>query len=165
MNYKDVVVEENWGNSYMVKVKGVEEPLLLCVGADTPDGTICLHEVGWDGKEYFEKDIVEILSECEYEEEDDYEDEDNIDWKMLENYMVQPNVFEYGSKEDLNQIVSWLDQPNISHDSFYNGTYEQYVENLDKEYGIVFYWCEYDDYSLGDGLRHFIKIISGAKIV
>ena len=59
--------------------------------------------------------------------------------------------------------MSW-ELPN----DFKYGIYSDgnYLDSQEKDYGIVFYWSEYDDFSCyGDGFTHHIKVISGVKKV
>ena len=73
-----------------------------------------------------------------------------------EKYLIQQDVYRYNSKDELTDIRVALDEP------FIDGGDKKIV--LSKDFGVVFYWNEYDDFSCyGDGFIHRVKIIDGVK--
>ena len=83
---------------------------------------------------------------------------DSMDFKSIEKYLIQEDVYQYKSKDELTEILVALNEPII------DGSGKKMV--LSKDFGIVFYWSEYDDFSCyGDGFTHRVKIIEGVKLV
>ena len=106
-------------------------------------------------KYYREGEIAEILHEVEFEDEvsDHW---DSMDFKSIEKYLIQEDVYQYKSKDELTDILVALNKPII------DGSGKKMV--LSKDFGVVFYWSEYDDFSCyGDGFIHRVKIIEGVK--
>lgn len=166
LNYKDLVQPTNDGKVFLCKVNkgGFIQELELQVYWDGEHLTQLYNYTDQnDFNEVTEHTVLEIISEVIVEDyEDDEHDTDNIMWKELEEfYMVDDNVFAYSSRDELDQIIKYLDEPIIS-DTGYENNYDHLFKH---EYGLVFYWSEYDDFSCyGDGFTHYTKIISGAKI-
>ena len=117
-----------------------------------------------DLKEYLESDVEEVLELIEFEWYDEHEDSfDNIDLKSIEKYLIDDDVYQYSNTEELDEILKALDQPIIKCAGWKEE--QKYLNSLDKDFGIVVYWSEYDDFSCyGDGFTHYVKIISGVKI-
>ena len=73
-------------------------------------------------------------------------------------------TWQYSNREELEQIIKALDNPIISGGGWRDEDVVKYLDSQEKDYGIVFYWSEYDDFSCyGDGFTHHIKVISGVK--
>ena len=111
-------------------------------------------------KYYRENEVAKIIKEVEFEDEDsDYWDSfDSMDFKSIEKYLIQDDVYQYKSKDELAEILVALNEPII------DGNSKKSV--LSQDFGIVFYWSEYDDFSCyGDGFTHRVKIIEGVKLV
>ena len=109
-------------------------------------------------KYYREGEIAEILHEVEFEDEDSdhWDSFDNMDFKSIEKYLIQKDVYRYNSKDELTDILVALDEP------FIDGGDKKIV--LSRDFGVVFYWSEYDDFSCyGDGFTHRVRIIDGVK--
>ena len=167
MNYKDVVVQENDGKVFNCKVIGndVKTEMLLQVYWDGEHTTsLYNYEDQDDLKQYEESEVIDILNEIEVYKDTEDSDEGVIDWKELEPFMIQSNVFAFDNKEELELILKYLDNPIIDDAGFEDDN--EYIKSLDKYYGVVFYWSEFDDFSCyGDGYTHWCKIITGVKQV
>ena len=120
-----------------------------------------------DPTEYLESDVEEILKLVEFDSQDVYEDSfDKMDFKLIEKYLIDTDVWQYSNTNELNEILEALNKPIISGGGWNEEEDKIYLNSLEKGYGIVFYWREYDDFSCyGDGFTHHIKVISGVKKV
>ena len=160
LNYKDVVTVSNSGRVYECKLpNGVKIRLQVHDNCETEHTDMVLYEFDpFSDKYYREDEVAEILKEVEFEDEDsDYWDSFySIDFKSIEKYLIQEYVYQYKSKDELAEILVPLNEPII------DGSGKKMM--LPKEFGIVFYWSEYDDFSCyGDGFTHRVKIIEGVK--
>ena len=162
-NYKDVVTESNSGRVYVCKlVDGTELRLQLhdnC-GSETTGMVWYDFDDTYSDKYYRESEVAEILKEVEFEDEESNHCDsfDAMDFKSIEKYLIQEDVYQYKSKDELTEILVALNEPVI------DGSGKKSV--LSKDFGIVFYWSEYDDFSCyGDGFLHKVKIIEGVKLV
>lgn len=166
MKYADVVNGLNLENQYLTQMKDGTTKTLE-VGFNNEDNTYVLYDAvdQDDCTVYRDQDVEEILEVVLGTIYDDYEDEDNVDWKELETVMIQPNVFAYDTKEDLILILKWLNHPIVQTNCYTDKNWEEYVQDLDKEYGVVFYWTEYDEWGYDDPLYYYCKIINGVKEV
>ena len=162
LNYKDVVTLENVGCVYMCKLIDDTELRLQLhdnCGSETT-GMVWYDFDTPNGKYYRESDIVDILYKVEFEDEESnhWDSFDSMDFKSIEKYLIQDDVYQYKSKDELTDILVALNEPMI------DGSGKKSV--LSKDFGIVFYWSEYDDFSCyGDGFSHKVKIIEGVKLV
>ena len=169
MNYASVVNEDNNAKVYLCKLKDGRTLQLQvhdnCEFANKAVYVLYNYDDSNDLKEYLEADVEEILELIEFEWYDEYQDSfDNMDFKSIEKYLIDADVWQYSNTEELNEILKALDQPIISGAGW--DEEEKYLNSLDKDFGIVFYWSEYDDFSCyGDGFTHYVKVISGIKKV
>ena len=161
LNYKDVVTESNSGRVYECKLtNGVEVRLQVHQNCETEHTDMVLYDFddNYSDKYYRESVVAEILKEVEFEDEaSNYGDSfDSMDFKSIEKYLIQDDVYQYKSKDELTDILVALNEPII------DGSGKKMV--LSKDFGVVFYWSEYDDFSCyGDGFTHRVKIIEGVK--
>ena len=89
-----------------------------------------------------------------------------MDFKSIEKYLICDDTYQYSNKIELEGILKSLNQPIISSGGFGEDSDTQYITSLQSDYGLVFYWSEYDDFSCyGDGFTHHVKIIEGVKKV
>ena len=161
MKYKDVVVEENSHKVYLCKLTdGTEIKLQVhdtCESA-TIDMTMYEYESS-DDKQYRENEVAEILHEVEIDEDkcsNHWDSFYKMDFKSIEKYLIQEDVYRYTNQDELTNILVALNEPLI------DGSDKKMA--LSKDFGIVFYWSEYDDFSCyGDGFTHRVKIIEGVK--
>ena len=162
LNYKDVVTESNSGRVYECKLtNGSEVRLQVHENCETEHADMVLYEFDTLSDKYYrENEVAKILKEVEFEDEDSdhWDSFDNMDFKSIEKYLIQDDVYQYKSKDELANILVALNEPII------DGSSKKMV--LSKDFGIVFYWSEYDDFSCyGDGFTHRVKIIEGVKLV
>ena len=81
--------------------------------------------------------------------------------RKLDVYEVQDNVYLYNSLDELKEIYELLGEPSIQ--GFYGtDNYENLIDSLQYEYGILHYWEDYD--SEWDYVYKHIKVIVGACI-
>jgi len=170
MKYEDVVVEENIGKVYLCLLcNGQEERLVIhdsCEKEDKVDPV--LYEFDTLNAYYHRSEtITEVIEEVLIQrcDEDDEQIENNpIDWEALKKFEIQANVFQYKSATELDEILKLLDNPIIDSAGWCDNAEDKYLKSLPKDYGVVFYWSEYDDFSCyGDGFTHHCKIICGVK--
>lgn len=157
MNYGSVVNEYNDSKVYLCKLKDGRTLQLqvhdTCEFANKAVYVLYNFEDKEDPTAYFECDVEEVLELIEFDWYEGHEDSfDNMDFKSIEKYLIDADVWQYSNTEELNEILKALDQ--------------EFKYSLDKDYGIVFYWSEYDDFSCyGDGFTHYVRVISGVKKV
>ena len=157
MNYGSVVNEYNDSKVYLCKLKDGRTLQLqvhdTCEFANKAVYVLYNFEDKEDPTAYFECDVEEVLELIEFDWYEGHEDSfDNMDFKSIEKYLIDADVWQYSNTEELNEILKALDQ--------------EFKYSLDKDYGIVFYWSEYDDFSCyGDGFTHYVKVISSVKKV
>lgn len=169
MKYKEVVNEDNDSNVYLCKLKDGRTLQLqvhdTCEFADKAVYVLYNFEDQEDLKEYLACDVEEVLELIEFDWYEGHEDSfDNIDFKSIEKYSIDADVWQYSNTEELNEILKALDQPMVEGGGWDEKDEQEYLNSLDKDYGIVFYWSEYDDFSCyGDGFTHYVKVISGVK--
>ena len=120
-----------------------------------------------DSKVYLEEDIAEVLELIEHDWYENQESTfDSMDFKSIETYLIDTDTWRYSSREELDQIIKALDNPIISGAGWGDEDTAKYLDSQEKDYGIVFYWSEYDDFSCyGDGFTSHVKIIEGVKKV
>ena len=162
LNYKDVVVESNSGRVYVCKLtNGAEIRLQVHENCEAEHIDMVLYEFDTLSDKYYrENEVAKILKEVEFEDEDSdhWDSFDSMDFKSIEKYLIQEDVYQYKSKDELTDILVALNEPII------DGSSKKSV--LSQDFGIVFYWSEYDDFSCyGDGFTHRVKIIEGVKLV
>ena len=161
MKYKDVVVEKNSHKVYLCKLTdGTERKLQVCDNCESAKIDMVMYDYeSSDDKQYREDDIADILHEVEIEEDDSsnhWDSFDKMDFESIEKYLIQKDVYRYTNQDELTDILVALNEP------FIDGTDKKMV--LSKDFGVVFYWSEYDDFSCyGDGFTHRVKIIEGVK--
>ena len=161
MKYEDVVVEENGHKVYLCKLTdGTELKLQVHDTCESAKIDMVMYNYeSSDDKQYREDDIAEILHEVEIEEDDSsdhWNSFDKMDFESIEKYLIQDSVYRYNTQDELTDILVALNEP------FIDGADKKMV--LSKDFGIVFYWSEYDDFSCyGDGFTHRVKIIEGVK--
>ena len=79
----------------------------------------------------------------------------------LKVYEVQDNVYSYNSLDELKEIYELLGEPSIQ--GFYGtDSYENLTDSLQYEYGLVYYFEDYD--SERNYMYRYIKAIEGAFI-
>lgn len=117
-----------------------------------------------DDTYYRENQISEILYEIEFESEDDYSlEEPEIDYETLKSFTTSSsNIYKYDSLDELDSIIKALDEPIV--DGVGCSWDEDYKKDLNKSYGLVFFWSEYDDFSCGNPYTPYCKIIDGGSI-
>ena len=165
LNYKDVVTESNSGRVYECKLtNGAEIRLQVHENCETEHTDMVLYKFDTLSDKYYrENEVAKILKEVEFEDEysDHCDSFDSMDFKSIEKYLIQKDVYRYNSKDELTDILVALDEPFIE-DGSGSGGREKML--LSKDFGVVFYWSEYDDFSCyGDGFTHRVKIIEGVK--
>ena len=171
MNYASVVNEDNDAKVFLCKIKGGRELQLQvhdnCEFDNKPVYVMYNYEDNNDLKEYLEDDVEEIIELVEFDWHEEHEDSfDNIEFKSIEKYLIDADVWQYSSTEELNEILKALDQPMVKGGGWNEEEDMEYLNSLEKDYGIVFYWSEYDDFSCyGDGFTHYVKVIAGVKKV
>lgn len=160
MNYKDVVIESNSGRVYECKLaNGVEIRLQVHGNCETEHVDMVLYDFDSTSDKYYrESEVAAIIKEVEFEDEgsNHWDSFDKMDFKRIEKYLIQEDVYRYANQDELTDIFVALNEP------FIDGSGKKMV--LSKDFGIVFYWSEYDDFSCyGDGFTHRVKIIEGVK--
>lgn len=169
MNYESIVNKDNDSKVYLCKLKDGRILQLqvhdTCEFADKAVYVLYNFEDQEDLKEYLACDVEEVLELIEFDWYEEHEDSfDNMDFKSIEKYLIDADVWQYLNTEELNEILKALDQPLVEGGGLDEKDKQEYLNPLDKGYGIVFYWSEYDDFSCyGDGFTHYIKVISGVK--
>ena len=120
-----------------------------------------------DSKAYLEEDIAEVLELIEHDWYENHESTfDSMDFKSIEKYLICDDTYQYSNKIELEEILKALNRPIISGAGWSEDGDMQYITSLKSDYGIVFYWSEYDDFSCYvDGFTHNVKIIDGVKKV
>ena len=171
MNYANIVNKGNDCNVYLCKLKDGRTIQLqvhnTCKSETTEIFVLYNFDDHNDSKEYLERDVEEIIELVEFDDWGEHEDSfDNTDFKVIDKYLIDADVWQYSNTEELNEILKALDQPMIKGGGWDDKEDQEYLNSLDKDYGIVFYWSEYDDFSCyGDGFTHYVKVISGIKKV
>lgn len=171
MKYQDVVNKENDAKVYLCKLKdGCELKLQVHDNCEFENKAVYVlynYEDNNDLKEYLEDDVEEILEMIEFDWYGEHQDSfDNMDFKSIEKYLIDADVYQYSNTEELNEILKALDRPIIQGSGFGEEADKQFLDSLENGYGVVFYWSEYDDFSCyGDGFTHHVKVISGVKKV
>lgn len=178
MDVKDYLVTENLNKWFLVKMKS-GETLPITVGQDVPYDPICFYDnYGWDCESVGSDEILEVLAEidapkqcavCEIPTVDGElctPCQEDVD-KFAKFSTGQPSVYRYAGKDELKELLEVLgesegSEPIINNSRFDN---DEYIGNLVYDYGLVYYWSEYDDFSCyGDGTTYYVGIIDGAKI-
>ena len=164
MNYKDVVVEQNNGKVYMCKLlDGSEVCLQVHDTCDSAQVDMVLYVYDTNDDIYYrEHQISKILYEVEFDDEDltHYDSFDAMDFDSIQKYLIQKQVYSYQNKEQLKEIYNALNKPIVSGVGLLYDKLEDEYLNYVKDFGVNFYWSEYDDFSCyGDGFTHRVKII------
>lgn len=119
---------------------------------DTASNTVEAYnfEESQDTENYIGK-IFDVIEEVVYE----YDEDSRLTPEEIEernSMLVQENVFSYDTNTQLNKLIKLLDDPIVEGDG-------------NSEYGLVYYYGEYDDFSCyGDGWTWYAKIIDYAVI-
>lgn len=161
MNYASVVTADNDGKVFLCKLKDGRELKLQvhdnCEDANKPNYVLYNYDDVDDLTEYLNEDVEEVLELFEYGAEDE-----GIDFNLIKKYLIDTDVYQYSTKDELKEVLKVLNHPIISGADWEGDG--RFLQALPNEYGVLFYWCEYDDYSCyGDGLTHYVKIINGVK--
>lgn len=161
MNYASVVTADNDGKVFLCKLKDGRELKLQvhdnCEHPNKPNYVLYNYDDVDDLIEYLNEDVEEVLEIFEYGAEDE-----GIDFNLIKKYLIDTDVYQYSTKDELKEILKVLNHPIISGAAWEGDG--RFLQALPNEYGVLFYWCEYDDYSCyGDGLTHYVKIIDGVK--
>ena len=164
MQYNEVVNKENEYKVYLCKLTNgstVELQVHVTCEFDNKEVFVFYNfEDNEDSKAYFEEDVAEVI---ELIEQSSF---DSMDFKSIADYLINVDTWQYSNREELEQIIKALDNPIISGGGWNDEDIVKYLDSQEKDYGIVFYWSEYDDFSCyGDGFTHHIKVISGVKKV
>ena len=169
MKYQEVVNKENDAKVYLCKLKdGRTLQLQVHDTCEFPNKAVYVlynYDNTEDSTEYLEDDVEEILKLVEFDwyTEDSF---DEMDFTAIEKYLICDDTYQYSNKAELNEILKALNQPIINGAGWDKDADQVYVNSLQKDYGIVFYWSEYDDFSYcDDGFTHHVKIIEGVKKV
>lgn len=171
MKYNEVVNKENEYKVYLCKLTNgstVELQVHDTCEFDNKEVFVFYNfEDNDDSKAYFEEDVAEVIELIEHELGDDNESSfDSMDFKSIVDYLINADTWQYSNREELDQIIKALDNPIISGGGWSDEDTVKYLDSQEKDYGIVFYWSEYDDFSCyGDGFTHHVKIIEGVKKV
>ncbi len=108
-------------------------------------------EEGQDTENYIDR-IIDVIEEVvhEYDDEDSRLTPEEIEERN--SMLVQENVYSYNTNVQMNRLIKLLDDPIVEG-------------NISSEYGLVYYYGEYDDFSCyGDGWTWYAKIIDCAVI-
>lgn len=175
LKYEDVVNVDNVYLVFSCKMKDASEKLLqvqyYCNDSIKPNYVFYNFEDVSDSKEYTEKDIDEIIGQVHFDVENNDQNYDSfecMDFEAINEFEIQPNVYAFYSKKNLEFIINSLNNPiivdsNLGVDAKHSlDANKVYIDNLETKYGVLYYYTEYDDFSCyGDGFTHYIKIISG----
>lgn len=169
MKYQDIVNEDNSAKVFLCKLKdGRTLQLQVHDTCDFPNKAVYVlynYDDPKDSTEYLEDDVEEIIELVEFDwyEEDSF---DEMDFKSIEKYLICDDTYQYSNKMELEEILKALNQPIIIGAGWGDNGDIDYIKSLQSDYGIVFYWSEYDDFSYcDDGFTHYVKIIEGVKKV
>lgn len=171
MKYQDIVNEDNNAKVFLCKLKdGRKIQLQVHDTCDFPNKAVYVlynYDDPKDSTEYLEDDVEEIIELVEFDWYEEHEDSfDSMDFKSIETYLIDSDTWQYSNREELDQIIKALDNPIISGGGWSDEDTVKYLDSQEKDYGIVFYWSEYDDFSCyGDGCTPYVKVISGVKKV
>ena len=118
MNYKDVVTELNSGRVYECKLtNGAEVRLQVHENCETEHIDMVLYEFDTLSDKYYrENEVAKILKEVEFEDDEDsdhWDSFDSMDFKSIEKYLIQEDVYQYKSKDELTDILVALNEPII----------------------------------------------------
>ena len=171
MKYQDVVNKENDAKVYLCKLKdGRTLQLQVHDNCELSNKTVYVlynYDDTNDSTEYLEDNVEEIIELVEFDWYEEHEDSfDEMDFSLIEKYLICDDTYQYSNKTELNEILEALNKPIIKGGGWDEEEDKMYLNSLEKDYGIVFYWTEYDDFSCyGDGFTHHVKIIDGVKKV
>lgn len=169
MNYKDVVQAKNDGEVFLCKLKDGKVLKMqvhdTCESPTQGDFVLYNYDDPDDLKGYLEGDVEEILELVKFEGDSDRGGGwDTPDFTPIKKYQIDGDVFQYKTKDELKEVLEGLNCPVVSGAAWDDGG--RFIEALPNEYGIVFYWSEYDDFSCyGDGFTHHVKVIDGVQKV
>lgn len=165
MEYKDIVNEANDGQVFLCELEDGSAIAMQvhdnCESATEAKYVLYNFEDVDDLHEYTEEDIKSILEHIHKTFDDEHEPT-NIDVEGLKKFLMQDDVYKFSNKEELKTIYNLLQKPIISGAGW--DEEDKYLDDVKENFGIVFYWSEYDDFSCyGDGFTHYVKIITGVK--
>ena len=169
MQYNEVVNKENEYKVFLCKLTNgstVELQVHDTCEFDNKEVFVFYNfEDNEDSKAYLEEDVAEVIELIEHDWYEDHESTfDSMDFKSIELYLINEDTWQYSNREELEQIIKALDNPIISGGGWSDEDTVKYLDSQEKDYGIVFYWSEYDDFSCyGDGFTSYVKVISGVK--
>ena len=169
LKYEDVVNGDNKFLVFSCKMKDGSEKLLQihddCKNPLKPNYVFYNFEDVSDSKEYTEKDIDEIIGQVHFDLDSNDQNCDSfegMDFEVIKEFEIQPNVYAYYSKKNLEFIINSLNNPIIVDSNLGFDANKVYIDNLKTSYGVLYYYTEYNDFSCyGDGFTHYVKIISG----
>ena len=169
LKYEDVVNGENAFLVFSCKMKDGSEKLLQihddCKNPLKPNYVFYNFEDVSDLKEYTEKDIDGIIKQVHFDLDSNDQNCDSfegMDFEAIKEFEIQPNVYAFYSKKNLEFIIDSLNNPIIVDSDIGVDANKVYIDNLETKYGVLYYYTEYDDFSCyGDGFTHYVKIISG----
>ena len=156
-NVKEFFTKENTHKIFLCNLNYSNTPKRLQCYYDVDDG--CVYAYSWDDArdiddylEYVDNVIEEVLFEDDFVPPKDESVLSDEDIEYLENQRVGEDLYEYNSKEQLDNLIRLL-RVDI-------------VEGcVDSDYGLLYYYAQYDDFDCyGDGYTHYIKIIDKARI-
>ena len=168
MKYNEVVNKENEYKVYLCKLtNGSTVELQVFDTREFDNKEVFVFYNFEDDEEYLEEDVEEVLEQIEHDWYDQHEDSfENINTDLIDKYLIDSDVWQYSNKGELDEILNALNKPIIEGGGWNDKEDKEYLCSLSKDYGIVFYWCKYDDFSCsGDGFTHHVKVISGVKKV
>lgn len=169
LKYDDVVNSDNSFLVFSCKMRDGSEKLLQihddCKDHLKPNYVFYNFEDVSDLKEYTEKDIDGIIEQVHFgldSDSENYDSFEGMDFEVIKEFEIQPNVYAYYSKKNLEFIINSLNNPIIVDSNLGFDANKVYIDNLKTSYGVLYYYTEYDDFSCyGDGFTHYVKIISG----
>ena len=169
LKYDDVVNSDNSFLVFSCKMRDGSEKLLQihddCKDHLKPNYVFHNFEDVSDLKEYTEKDVDEIIGQVHFgldSDSENYDSFEGMDFEVIKEFEIQPNVYAYYSKKNLEFIINSLNNPIIVDSNLGFDANKVYIDNLKTSYGVLYYYTEYDDFSCyGDGFTHYVKIISG----
>ena len=104
-----------------------------------------------DTDNYIDK-IIDVIEEVVHDYDEDGQRLTPEEIEERNSMLVHENVFSYNTNTQLNKLIKLLDDPIVEG-------------NINSEYGLVYHYGEYDDFSChGDGWTWYAKIIDNAVI-
>lgn len=165
MEYKDVVNETHNAQVFLCELKDGRTIEMQvhdnCESVTEANYVLYNFEDVEDLHEYTEEDIKSILNHVPKTFDNEYQTT-RINVEGLKKFLIQDDVYKFSNKEELKTIYNLLQKPIISGAGW--DEEDKYLDDVKENFGIVFYWSEYDDFSCyGDGFTHYTKVITGVK--